>query len=69
MTAFVVFATSVLDPKEARIDLPDRSINLVQMYPIYEDEIKLIEVEGVGKWLDRVDNVYDLRRRSVGRRY
>jgi hypothetical protein len=69
MTAFVVFATSVLEPAEGHIELPDRTINLVQMYPIYEDEIELIKSKGVDRWVDRVDNIYDPRRKSVRTMY
>lgn len=64
MNAFVVFALSVLDPADARIELPDRTVNVVQMYPIYDEEIEMIKFEGVPAFLDEIDNVYDLHRKK-----
>lgn len=50
MSAFFVFAPSVVDADQAQVVLPDRKINLVQVYPIYEEEIRLVEREGVGRF-------------------
>ena len=50
MSAFFVFASSLLDQKDAKIELPDRTVNLVQLYPIYEQEISLLERLGPTKF-------------------
>ena len=65
MKAFVVFAPSLLAQADAHIELPDRTINLVQMYPIYESEIEMIKFEGVGKFFDKVGDVHDPKRKPV----
>jgi hypothetical protein len=67
MSAFFVFAPSLLTPEEAAIVLPDRRINIVQLYPIYEEEIELIQREGVGSFFAR-DNLdlSDVRRPNLG---
>ena len=41
MNAFLVFAPSFLDQEQARFELPDRTIILAGMYPIYDEEIEL----------------------------
>ena len=67
MSAFFVFASSLLSPDEGAISLPDRRVNVVQIYPIYEEEIGLIEQEGVPAFFGRdgVDFV-DVQRRNLG---
>jgi hypothetical protein len=67
MSAFVVFAPSIVEQEDARIELPDRTINLVQMYPIYEEEIDDIKFEGFPKFLNRIEDVYDVKRKRAAR--
>lgn len=50
MTSFLVFAPSVLEPHEKQVRLPDRTINLVQLYPIYEEEAAVIQRVGLDRW-------------------
>lgn len=50
MTAFLVFATNLLDASQQRIELPDRVINISQLYPIYEKEAAVIKKLGVEKF-------------------
>jgi hypothetical protein len=46
MSAFFLFAPLVLDQSQARLILPDRVINFVQAYPIYEREVELVRQMG-----------------------
>jgi len=70
MTAFLVFAPSIIDQENARVELPDRTINVVQMYPIYEQEIDMIKFAGISAFLDELHNPYDVRRKAfTGDRY
>ena len=68
MAAFFVFFPSVLDPEAATVNLPDRTIHIVGMYPIYEGEIDLIQRIGpVAFWdLDGFDP-YDVHRPDLSR--
>jgi hypothetical protein len=43
MTGFLVFSPTVLPLEACRIELPDRTINLVQLYPLYRQEIELLQ--------------------------
>lgn len=67
MSAFFVFTSSLLTPEEASIVLPDRKVNIVQLYPIYEEEIALIQREGVANFFAR-DNLdfADIKRPNLG---
>jgi hypothetical protein len=66
MSAFLIFAPSVLDEEQRHIVLSDRTINVAQMYPIYEDEIDLIESAGVEALFGSEDyEPYDVKRPSV----
>jgi hypothetical protein len=68
MDAFLVFAPSVLDEDQRHIVLSDRTINIAQMYPIYEDEINLIESAGAGTLFDNEDyDPYSANRPSTFR--
>jgi hypothetical protein len=66
MSAFMVFAPCVLDEQQRHIVLSDRTINIVQLYPIYEDEIDLIQSGGVETLFENQDyEPYSVKRRSV----
>jgi hypothetical protein len=47
MTSFFVFASSLFNKMQQRLVLSDRTINLAQMYPIYEEEASLVNEVGV----------------------
>lgn len=51
MTGFLAFASMDLPKDATHIRLSDRTLNLVQMYPIYEGEIELIRQAGPGAFL------------------
>jgi len=51
MTAFLAFAPMDLPKEATHIVLSDRTLNLVQMYPIYEGEIELIQQTGPDAFL------------------
>ena len=69
MSAFFVFFTSVLDREAATIKLPDRTIHIVGMYPIYEGEIGLIERIGpVAFWESDGYDPYSVHRPDLSER-
>ncbi|WP_394779307.1 suppressor of fused domain protein [Undibacterium sp.] len=47
MNAYLLFAPSFLDQEQARFELPDRIINLVGVYPVYDDEIAIYDKIGL----------------------
>ncbi len=53
MTAFLAFAPTDLPKEATHIKLSDRTLNLVQMYPIYEGEIELVQHAGPVEFLTR----------------
>jgi hypothetical protein len=63
MSAFLVFFPIGLEREDAKVELPDRTVNIPGMYPIYEGEIDLIRRIGpLVFWeSDRFDP-YDVRR-------
>jgi len=68
MTHFLLMPNSLLVPSEARLELSDRVINLVQMYPIFRDEAELIRKVGPEEFFFRRDiDFFDVRRKSIGR--
>jgi Suppressor of fused protein (SUFU) len=62
MTAFLVFAPGVLDEGERQLKLVDRSINFAQLYPIYEEEIGVIERVGIDRWFSGGYDPYSVTR-------
>lgn len=45
MSAFLLYAPSFMDQEFTRVELPDRVVNLVQAYPLFESEIpRLAEI-------------------------
>jgi hypothetical protein len=68
MSAFFVFAPSIMEKEMMQIELPEWKISIAQMYPIYEGEIELIEKEGLEKFfLDKNINFYDVQRRDISK--
>ena len=47
MNAYLLFAPSFLDREQSTFVLPDRTIHLVGMYPIYDDEIAIYDRVGL----------------------
>jgi hypothetical protein len=47
MNAYLLFAPSFLDQEQSRFVLPDRTVNLVGLYPIYDDEIDIYDRVGL----------------------
>ena len=47
MNAYLLFAPSFLDREQSTFVLPDRIVNLVGMYPIYDDEIAIYDRVGL----------------------
>jgi hypothetical protein len=67
MSAFLIFIPTILEKDQAQVNLHDRTINIVQAYPIYEEEIRLIEQAGAQRFFmqEGVD-FYDVRRKNTG---
>lgn len=62
MTAFLVFAPGVLSEGERQLKLADRVINFTQLYPIYEEEIEVIERAGIERWFSGDYDPYSVTR-------
>ncbi|MEU8663099.1 suppressor of fused domain protein, partial [Actinoplanes philippinensis] len=71
LTSFVVFAPSVLDRADLRIDVsPDGhaghdTIHLTGLYPIHEDELRYITEHGLEAFWHLDWDMYDTSRQSV----
>lgn len=46
MSAFLIFFPTILEREQSRVHLSDRTINIVQAYPIHEGEIAIVEKLG-----------------------
>lgn len=46
MSALLLFTTTDLGKEVTHIELPDRVINLIQLFPVYESELALLERDG-----------------------
>ncbi|KAA0134537.1 MULTISPECIES: suppressor of fused domain protein [Gimesia] len=66
MSAYLVFAPSFLSQEEATFELPDRTIHLQGLYPLFESEIDLYDEIGLEKFwhLDGFD-LYDVKRKPA----
>jgi hypothetical protein len=68
MSAFLIFIPTILEKDQARVKLDDRTINIAQAYPIYEEEIKEIEKIGAQKFfMQEAIDFYDVRRKNTGK--
>jgi len=66
MSAFLVFAPSFLDQTQAKFSLQDRTINLVGMYPIFEEEVELYDKIGLKEfWHSEGFELYNPRRNKL----
>lgn len=66
MTSFLIFAPTLLDADEARIALDDRTVNLVQLYPMYKEEAPIAMEIGIEKFFwDLGIDFYDVKRPPV----
>jgi Suppressor of fused protein (SUFU) len=63
MSSFVVYACASIGAEDLVVRLPGADVHLVQVYPIYDSEISLIERLGVERFFSRLGaNVFDVRR-------
>ncbi len=67
MSAFVINCPSIMDREQALLTLPDRTISIVQMYPIYEGEMELIRTEGPEAFWSADVDLYDVRREDTSK--
>jgi hypothetical protein len=69
MSAFFVFFSNVLEKEAATVELPDRTIHIVGMYPIYDGELELIDrIGAVAFWQSDGYDPYDVGRRDLSKR-
>lgn len=63
MSALLLFLVTDLDPDFARVELPDATVVLAQLYPLYESEVALVQQQGPAEFLS-TENVdfHDPRR-------
>jgi Suppressor of fused protein (SUFU) len=68
MSALLLYLATDLDPEFTHIELPDGVINIVQLYPIYEAELTLVQEKGATEFLSTEDvNFHDPRRAPLSR--
>jgi hypothetical protein len=66
MSAFLVFACSVLEEEDLEIKLSDRTVHISQIYPIYSEEIPLVKRLGAEEFYTKLDiDFFDVRRMPV----
>ena len=54
MNSFLLFAPSFLDKEQFRFVLPDRVVNLIGLYPLYDSEISVYDRIGLKDFLRTV---------------
>ncbi|MGY5610915.1 hypothetical protein ACXHJ2_22835 [Paenibacillus sp. ALE3] len=47
MTGYFVFASAILEKEDSVIELPDKTTQLVGMYPLYKEEFNLMKRIGI----------------------
>ena len=63
MSCFLVYACSVLDEGDISVQLPDRKVQLSQLYPIFESEMAIIKEVGVQKFVHHLGiDLFDVKR-------
>lgn len=67
MVGYFVFAPSILNQAQAKIELPTKTVYLTGMYPLYSEEIELFKSIGIKEFfsLDGYD-LYDVKRKNLG---
>lgn len=66
MNGFFVFAPSFLDKKESTITLPDRTIHLAGLYPLYPEEVPLFRRIGLEAfWHKDGFDMYNIKRKNL----
>lgn len=69
ISAFFVFAPSIMDKELFKVQLPDWKVNIAQMYPIYAGEVDLIENIGLQDFfLNQGIDFYNVKREDVSKR-
>lgn len=66
MNACFLFAPSFLDKEDSKFVLPDCTINLVGLYPMYDEEIEIYKKIGLEKfWHSEGFDLYNVHRSPV----
>jgi Suppressor of fused protein (SUFU) len=66
MNACFLFAPSFLDQEDSKFVLPDRTINLVGLYPMYEEELEIYKTIGLEDfWHSEEFDLYNTQRPPV----
>jgi hypothetical protein len=70
MSAFFIFAPSFLNQEQSTIQLPDSTIHLAGMYPLYPGEVDLFERIGLEKfWHLKEYDMYNMKRADLSKLY
>ncbi|SDE44330.1 Suppressor of fused protein (SUFU) [Paenibacillus sp. UNCCL117] len=66
MSGFFVFAPAIIDRERQKVELPVKPVNLVGLYPVYREEIDLIQTIGLEKFwhLDGFE-LYNVNRKNL----
>ncbi|MBE0338710.1 suppressor of fused domain protein [Paenibacillus sp. 23TSA30-6] len=68
MTGYFVFASAILEKEESVIELPDKTIQLVGMYPLYKEEFDLMKRIGIKDfWHNKDYDIYSVSRANLVR--
>ncbi|MBN73832.1 MAG: hypothetical protein CME32_31635 [Gimesia sp.] len=66
MNVFLAFAPSFLDQKNSTFNLPDRTIHLIGMYPLYDEEVEVYSRIGLKEfWHSEGFELYNPKRNKV----
>lgn len=67
MTGFLVFFQSLLEKEWERIKLPGWDITLIQLYPLYREELAIIDVKGFKWFIESNPDTWNVKRRNLGK--
>ena len=66
MCGFFVFAPSILEREQAQVHMPDYTVNISGMYPIYMEEVAVLEEIGLEKfWHHDNFDMYNVNRKRI----
>ncbi|MGG1650094.1 suppressor of fused domain protein [Paenibacillus sp. NRS-1780] len=68
MTGYFVFASAILEKEDSVIELPNKTIQLVGMYPLYKEEFDLMKRIGIKEFWHKKDySIYSVNRANLAR--
>lgn len=67
MIGYFTFAPSFLNKSQSTIELPTKTIHLIGMYPIYKEEVALLQEIGLKDFMFMPDyDMYSVNRKNLG---